>query len=220
MLDCDFKVGACNFFCDNEQENADTEDKKTYKIKLDKKRINNLTKIIAQQSSDISEILELKELKEGNQLRIVTTKSFNMVSFLEYFMQNQKQIDNLTIATFNVSQFAVYKLIDYLKKGLILNLTMLACNINNFHERCVESLNLLAREKNTKIIGLNNHTKLMLVDTDNQYYVLEGSGNLSQNARIEQYLIEQNKQMYDFHTGWIAEAESRFPGAYVRFGEN
>ena len=41
--------------------------------------------------------------------------------------------------------------------------------------------------------------------TDNRYFVVEGSGNLSNNARIEQYLFEQSKEMFDFHKSWVDE---------------
>jgi len=41
-----------------------------------------------------------------------------------------------------------------------------------------------------------------------KHIVFEGSGNLSDNARIEQYILENNKQAYEFHKNWIMEAMS------------
>jgi len=33
----------------------------------------------------------------------------------------------------------------------------------------------------------------------------EESGNMSDNARIEQYVYENNKQVFEFHKQWIGE---------------
>lgn len=43
----------------------------------------------------------------------------------------------------------------------------------------------------------NNHSKMMVVRTDQNYYSIEGSGNPSINARCEFYLFSNNKQVYD-----------------------
>jgi hypothetical protein len=34
---------------------------------------------------------------------------------------------------------------------------------------------------------------------------MRGSGNMSTNARIEQYIYENNKEVFDFHKGWMDE---------------
>jgi len=34
-------------------------------------------------------------------------------------------------------------------------------------------------------------------------YVFEGSGNLTENGCIEQYIYERNSQVYDFHKDWM-----------------
>jgi hypothetical protein len=37
--------------------------------------------------------------------------------------------------------------------------------------------------------------------------VIEGSGNFSFNGRIEQYIIDNDKLLYDFSKKWIKEIE-------------
>lgn len=39
----------------------------------------------------------------------------------------------------------------------------------------------------------------------NDYFVFEGSGNMSDNARIEQYIYENSKEMYEFHRKWMLQ---------------
>ncbi len=43
----------------------------------------------------------------------------------------------------------------------------------------------------------NNHAKMTIVRTDQNYYSIEGSGNPSINARREFYLFTNNNQVYD-----------------------
>lgn len=39
----------------------------------------------------------------------------------------------------------------------------------------------------------------------NEFFVFEGSGNMSDNARIEQYIYENSKQSFEFHKKWMTE---------------
>mgnify|MGYP000964634650 CR=1 FL=1 len=46
---------------------------------------------------------------------------------------------------------------------------------------------------------VNNHSKIILMRTKNNYYVLETSSNLNENPKIEQYSFENNIELYDFY---------------------
>jgi hypothetical protein len=46
---------------------------------------------------------------------------------------------------------------------------------------------------------INNHSKIILMKTESNYYVLETSSNLNENPKIEQYSFENNKELYDFY---------------------
>jgi hypothetical protein len=61
-------------------------------------------------------------------------------------------------------------------------------------------------KKDVQISFAVNHAKVFIAKTkDNRHIVFEGSGNLSDNARIEQYLIEDNEVTYNFHKQWIID---------------
>jgi hypothetical protein len=46
---------------------------------------------------------------------------------------------------------------------------------------------------------LNNHAKIILMKTKNDYFVLETSSNLNENPKIEQYCLSNDKSIYDFY---------------------
>lgn len=77
---------------------------------------------------------------------------------------------------------------------------------NKRYERWAEELIMYADKKeNVKVSFAVNHAKVFIAKTkDLKYIVFEGSGNLSDNARIEQYLIEDNETVYNFHKEWIS----------------
>lgn len=141
--------------------------------------------------------------KEGEDLRIVTQKNINSFDFILLVLAERK-IKNLTIAFYRIGKKTIQELKDLQSKGMIGNTTFL---INDGFPKLVpEAYNLLKQYEatNFKIKLENNHTKIICIETDNnEYYVIEGSGNLSNNARIEQYSFCQNKQLYDFHLKWI-----------------
>jgi len=52
--------------------------------------------------------------------------------------------------------------------------------------------------KNTcQIKFSNNHSKILLFKLDDNFYIIEGSGNPSVNARNEFYIIHNSKEMYN-----------------------
>jgi hypothetical protein len=173
----------------------------------DYKRRVKYDEIICEKSKSFEKIIEA-ELLPNIQYRFVTKKSFNAIVVLDYLLKNYVIVE-LIIAVYRMNELSVNKL-----KSIIDN-SNIQCYIllsdffreNKRYERWCENLIMYANEKqNVNIAFANNHAKVFITKTqDEKYIVFEGSGNLSDNARIEQYLIEDNKQTYNFHKEWILE---------------
>jgi len=50
--------------------------------------------------------------------------------------------------------------------------------------------------KKTTLKFKNNHAKILIFKKEDNYYVIEGSGNPSINARNEFYIIHNNEELY------------------------
>lgn len=64
-----------------------------------------------------------------------------------------------------------------------------------------------SRERNIKIKEGRIHAKVILLgnfDTDT-FLSIEGSANFTENPRTEQYIISNNREIYEFHKKWIDE---------------
>lgn len=55
------------------------------------------------------------------------------------------------------------------------------------------------RKVGWKYIQVNNHSKIILMRTKHNYYVLETSSNLNENPKIEQYSFENSEELYKFY---------------------
>lgn len=63
-------------------------------------------------------------------------------------------------------------------------------------------------EKNSwRHIVVNNHSKIILMRTEKNWYVLETSSNLNENPKIEQYSFENSKELYDFYYDFFDKLE-------------
>jgi len=157
-------------------------------------------------SKDISfnKLIKIKDFKgipiKHEQIRIITKKLINTFDFILAILDNEK-IDELYLTSYRIGKKAIIQLNDLINSNRIDKLTIL---INDgFPKFAPDVWNNLKILNKTKLILENNHTKIILAKTKENYYIIEGSGNLSINARIEQYTFDNNKQIYDFHKNWI-----------------
>lgn len=146
------------------------------------------------------------DLAPNVQYRMVTELSFNAIIVIEYLLKRYELIE-IYIAVYRMNLLSVNKLKSIIEKGNIQCSILLSSFFreNKKYERwCEELITYSNTKENVNVSFAVNHAKVFLAKTkDNRYIVFEGSGNLSDNARIEQYLIEDNEITYNFHKEWI-----------------
>lgn len=146
------------------------------------------------------------EIEKGVQYRIVTDKGFNAISVIEY-LSNKYEIEEIYVAVYRMNILAVNKLIEFVSRQEV------KCNIlvssffreNKKYEKWANDLVLFSEKyDNAKVCFAQSHAKVFLAKTKcGKNIVFEGSGNLSDNSRIEQYIYEDNERSYNFHSTWI-----------------
>jgi len=156
--------------------------------------------IFIQTKNKLNKICEIPN--KNTQQRIVTKKAINTFDFVLAILANENII-NLTIAIYRIGKKTANELKELQKSGKIKNITILLND--GFPKLIPDCWNLLKsfESEKFKLKLENNHTKIILAETKENNYIIEGSGNLSINARIEQYTFDNNKQIYDFHKNWI-----------------
>lgn len=148
--------------------------------------------------------------KPSEQYRIVTQQHFNTFSFILSIIEKEGKIKNLTVLTFNMNEPTISALTELFDLGMIDNLWIVISDSIKFRmPKRVEQLRQCYEERKKtnryNVAFIWNHAKIALVQTTNNFYIIEGSGNFSSNAEIEQYVFENNQSVYDFHRGWIMD---------------
>jgi len=144
----------------------------------------------------------------NEQYRIITEKQFNAYALILHLLETEI-IEDLYLAVYRINKPTVTSLIDLIITGRIKKAHFVISSFFNQTKKPEEWAIMLKdfadSNKNTSHIYAHNHAKVLAVKTNRGYYVFEGSGNMSDNARIEQYLYENNKQTYTFHKNWMTE---------------
>lgn len=152
--------------------------------------------------------------KPGEHYRIITEKQFNAYAFILYLLESEI-IEELSIAIYRINQPTVESLINMITAGKIKKANFVISNFFNQTKK-PEQWAIMLREfcenhPNTSHAYIHNHSKVVAAKCASGFYVFEGSGNMSDNARIEQYIFENNKLTYQFHTDWIKQITHERP---------
>lgn len=173
------------------------------KNKIDAVKLIKTKELILKKVSILNDLIDV-DLKEGFQYRIITDKNFNALVFIDFILQ-KIEAKELTFAIYRMNVSAVNRIIE-LSKTVKINVVVSSFfRENKKYERWARELVFESESNpNLSVSFAWNHAKITLFKSVNgEKYVFEGSGNLSDNARIEQYLIELNEKSYDFHYEWI-----------------
>lgn len=143
------------------------------------------------------------EPAEGEQWRIVTEKSFNAYAFICQLLQGGN-IDDLWLAIYRINESTVRALTEMISDGRIRHANFIISSFFNQTKKPERWALQLARfcaenAKKTRFVYLHNHAKVVAAKRGDAYFVFEGSGNMSDNARIEQYLYERSETTYRFY---------------------
>jgi hypothetical protein len=152
-------------------------------------------------------IKELELPKPKQQLRLITKRSFNAVSFIQLITQNEI-IEDLIMCVYSINYEAAIIINELLKCDKIKKATILISNLRNQAHREKEQLTkeLFVNNEKVKLIFACSHAKIISFKTNKgNYYTIEGSGNLSFNSRIEQYVIDNDIEIFEFSKQWTLD---------------
>jgi len=164
-------------------------------------------KELIQQNMKLSFIeKELPEIQEGTTYNIITQKVINPYGFILQALKHGT-IKHLYIATYSINIKAMEIICNLMDSGLIENWTLLI-NCNMKFKMKGKDVFLLEEEKNREnftIIKKYSHAKVTLIEQEGRNIVISGSGNYSENPKIEQYTINNDRGLFEFHRGWMLE---------------
>jgi hypothetical protein len=131
--------------------------------------------------------------KKNEQYRIITEKQFNAYALILSVIERE-EIEELVIAIYRINQPTVESIIDFIEVGKIKKAYFVISNFFNQTKRpekwAIKLKDFADTKDNVKHCYTHNHAKVILIKTKTDYLVFEGSGNMSDNARIEHFYNE------------------------------
>lgn len=134
--------------------------------------------------------------------------AFNAFTFIP-LVAKLYPIKELHASTYSISRKVIEALIEMHDKGQIERITLLVSDSMIKRNPIVIS-NLMAMASsrpNVTVLYAWVHAKVCLLQTHDHYYVIEGSGNWSENAHYEQYTFANSRGLYDFRMKLFAETK-------------
>jgi hypothetical protein len=158
-------------------------------------------KFMTVHESKIDSIKNIMKLPEPGEIYfLLTENSFNAFTFILYIIRQFKVIDRLIISTYSINQRIIESLMRYFHKGCIKEIFILVSDSLKFRMPKVVDVmeSLVMAYSNIKIHYSWNHSKVTLMQCGNDHFVMEGSGNWSENSRYEQYVFLNNEKVFNF----------------------
>ena len=121
-------------------------------------------------------------------------------------MENNAKVTEMTVSTLSLDQNNVDSFKNLFVWGRLDKLNLIVSDWYYSHERkalipyIIDELDI-DNKFQLAIAGI--HTKIVLMETlGGKKIVMSGSANLRSSDNIEQFTIEENKELYDFHKEW------------------
>lgn len=156
----------------------------------------------------IERIAEMGLPKKNEQFRLVTRRAFNAVELLQFIVAAGDKIVDLKMAVYSINFFAALILLEMIDRNDIGRCEILMSDLRNKAHREKE---IIVNEKfsghpRIDLWFCHSHAKIISCRTESgNFYTIEGSGNHAYNSRIEQYVIDNDRAVYDFTCQWMAE---------------
>lgn len=165
---------------------------------------------------------QLKRLPTAEEFFFLqTNNSFNAFTFLPFVCKYVK-VRRLYASTYSISRKVITALMELHSRGFVDEITLLISDsmIKRNPMTIDMLLSVAAAHSNLNVLFGWNHSKVCLLEAPSispegggsQYFVIEGSGNWSDNAAIEQYTFANCKGLYDFRLELFAQNRARQTG--------
>jgi hypothetical protein len=148
--------------------------------------------------------------KPGEFVDVLTNGQSNAGGFYEVLRDKWGKVECLTLATWIINRDYIDMLFADLESGRLGELVFVISNrmsqLGKGHGPNFNVLKTKATENpQCKFRVHNSHAKVFAMTNGIDYITVSGSGNWSENPRLENYCISNDKSRFEFHKAWMLE---------------
>lgn len=145
---------------------------------------------------------------EGEIISFLSNGASDTGGFFSSIIEEFGIIDEMYLSTWTISKQNVIRILDAIDAGQLKEFSFLI-NDGLLKTNSTKSIySFLSDEFNARKIkfkAINSHAKIFCVRCGNRYITVSGSGNWSENPRIENYMILGSKDIFNFNKSWMVE---------------
>lgn len=129
---------------------------------------------------------------------------FASINFIDY-VAGLEVIQELTVCTLAVGKAQIERLENLKQRKRLKNANFIVSTIFKQRGELVDKYGYydafqeICDRNKWRYKLTNNHAKIILMRTAQNFYVLETSSNLNENPKIEQFSFETSKELYEFY---------------------
>lgn len=129
---------------------------------------------------------------------------FSTIGIINY-IATREPIEELYVSTFRIGKNHFKVLLKLHSKGLLNNCSLITSTSQEEIDFKQDKYNYYDYIENVcdkigwKLKTFNNHSKILLMKTKSNYYVVETSSNLNENPKTEHFSWENDKELYDWY---------------------
>ena len=143
----------------------------------------------------------------GETWHIVSNGKYDFWTFVPVILDHLKEpAREFYGSTWTMNRGNAKELLDLFDRGRIEKVAILTGTYFKRRETAVYATlteGLLTRKQ--RYVAFQNHAKVILIRTEKDAIVIEGSANFTANPRLEQYTLSNDQGLYEFHQGWMEE---------------
>lgn len=186
-------------------------DKMTKVKKPSKSGGRERSKIVRQESRNNMAFNAIDRLPSENEvMSFVSMGMSDAGSFLNVVVSHFGHVEEANICTWTISKKNIDRILEFVDNGKIKKLNFL---INDGLLKTNSTKTIYAylrlqfdkRSDEIKYAVANCHAKIQCYKTKDKTITISGSGNWSENPRIENYILIGGKKTYNFNAEWIKD---------------
>lgn len=153
---------------------------------------------------------------ESERAFVLVNGNFVFGDFMEAFIVDRNlHVKDMYITTLSLSENNIYSLENLVEGGYIDNLTLIVSDYWYSHEK-FQLLPIIYEYLDTgkcnfQLAAIRSHAKITCFEThDGKKCVMHGSANLRSSDNIEQLVVEQSHDLYDFNKDWMSKVMEKY----------
>lgn len=144
----------------------------------------------------------------GESYHIVSNGGFGVFTFVPLITQYlpQSHCDHIYISTWVLNRGNIIGLFDMFDAGQIGQISILSSRFVKRRDSAIFALLIEGiQDRNQRFKAFRNHAKVALMHHKDDYITLETSANFTDNPRVENFTITNDKKLWEFHRKWMEE---------------